>query len=174
MNNRPILTLDTFKKDSKSSPSVEESAKNEKVKPVISEDQNKKSSVKPNESVNSQSKKLTSQEIKANHKAKYIATLKKLRKLYPKCFSIPLRPLAVGIHHAIWEEEAKKSEDEKISKTTVRRFLLVYTGSRAYREAIIAGGERVDLQGNEVEKVSDKHIEFADQSLKDWNNKRIS
>lgn len=78
MNNKPILTLDTFKKDSKSSPSVKEGAKNEKVKQVISNTQNNKSSVKPNESDNSQSKKLTSQEIKANRKAKNVAILNNL------------------------------------------------------------------------------------------------
>ena len=174
MNNKPILTLKTFNKDSQSSLSVKGGAKIEKVKQVISNDQNNKSCIKQNESGNPQSKKLTSQKIKANRQAKYVATLKKLRKLYPKCFSVILRPLAVGIHHAIWEEEAKKSEDERISKSAIRRFLLVYTGSKAYREAIIVGGKRIDLQGNEVEIISDKHIEIASQSLKDWNNKRTT
>lgn len=174
MNNKPILSLETFKKGSNSSPSVKEQAKIEKVKQAISNNQNKKSLVKQDQLDNSQSKKLTSQEIKANRKAKYVATLKKLIKLYPKCFSSTPRPLAIGIHHAIWEEESKKSEDKRISKSAIRRFLLVYTGYKGYREAIIVGGKRIDLQGNEIEKVSDKHIEFAHQSLKDWNNKRTT
>lgn len=172
MNNKQILTLGTFKKDSNSNTSVEVQAKIEKVKQVISNTKNSKSFVKQNQSVNSQSKKLTPQAKKAKRQARYAATFKKLIEQYPKCFSATPRPLAIGIHKAIWEGEEKKPEEERISKTTIRHFLLIYTGSKAYREAIIAGGNRIDLQGNEMERVSTEHIEIAKQSLEAWNNKR--
>ncbi len=173
MSNRPILTLDSFKKCGNLSSSNKGQAKIEQVKQIISNDQDNKSLEKQNQSVNSPPKKLTSEEEKkAKRRAKYVSALRKFIKIYPKCFSYTPRPLAIGIHNAMREEEAKKPEDQRISKSVIRHFLLVYTGSKAYKKAVIAGGKRIDLQGNEVEIISDKHIEIASQSLKDWNNKQ--
>ena len=79
--------------------------------------------------------------------------------------------MALGIHKAIWEEEAKKPEEERISKSAIRHFLLVYTSSKAYQQAIMAGGSRIDQLGNAMEKVSTEHIEIAKLSLKDRSTK---
>ena len=173
MSNSPILTLDSFKKSGNLSSSTKGKAKIEQVKQVISNDQDNKSLVKQNQSINSPPKKLTSEEEKkAKRRAKYVSAWRKFKKLYPKCFLSVPKPLAIGIHNAMREEEDKKPEDKRISKSVIRHFLLVYTGSKAYKKAIIAGGKRIDLQGNEVEIISDKHIEIASKSLKDWNNKQ--
>ena len=39
---------------------------------------------------------------------------------------------------------------------------------------MIAGENRIDLQGNEMEKVSAEHIEIAKKSLEDWKNKQAA
>lgn len=171
MTNIPTLTLGTTKKKEEK---VNISAKTQ-AKPTSAN--NTSHPVKHNKSnvANSpQSKKLTPQERKARSQAKYAAIFKKLLKLYPKCFSATPRPLALGIHKSIWEEEAKKPEDERISKSAIRHFLLVYTSSKAYQQAIMAGGSRIDQLGNTMEKVSTEHIEIAKQSLKDRSTKQAT
>jgi len=170
MTNIPTLTLGTTKKKEEK---VNISAKTQ-AKPTSAN--NTSHPVKHNKSnvTNPQAKKLTPQERKARSQAKYAATFKKLIKLYPKCFSATPSPLALGIHKSIWEEEAKKPEDERISKSAIRHFLLVYTSSKAYMQAIVAGGNRIDLQGNAMEKVSVEHIEVAKKSLEDWDNKQAT
>jgi hypothetical protein len=170
MTNIPILTLGTTKKrEEKVNIAAETQAKQ-----AVSHSKNNSNSVKQTQSANPQSKKLTPQERKARSQAKYAATFKKLIKLYPKCFSAVPRPLALGIHTAIWEEEAKKPGEERISKSAIRHFLLVYTSSKAYQQAIIAGGSRIDQLGNVMEKVSVEHIETAKKSLEDWDNKQAT
>jgi ProP effector len=172
MSDTPTLTLGTTKRKEEK---VNISAKTQ-AKPTSANSKNKSHPVKHNKSnvTNPQAKKLTPQERKARSKAKYAATFKKLIKLYPKCFSATPSPLALGIHRSIWEEEAKKPEDERISKSAIRHFLLVYTSSKAYQQAIMAGGSRIDQLGNTMEKVSVEHIETAKKSLEDWDNKQAT
>ena len=92
--------------------------------------------------------------------------------LYPNCFSQTPKPLAIGIDKVILAEEAKNSEEERISQKVLRRFLAKYTRSVAYKEAMQSGSARINLQGEEVENVSPEHIEIARKSLEDWRNKR--
>ena len=93
-------------------------------------------------------------------------------KLYPNCFSETPKPLAIGIDKVILAEEVKKPEEARISQKVLRRFLAKYTRSVAYKEAMQSGSARINLQGEEVEKVSPEHVEIARKSLEEWRNKR--
>ena len=95
--------------------------------------------------------------------------------LYPNCFNETPKPLAIGIDKAIIAEEVKKPEDERLTKEVVRRFLAKYTRSVAYKEAMqSAGSTRINLQGEEVEKVTPEHAEISRKSLKEWQNKKAA
>jgi len=94
--------------------------------------------------------------------------------LYPNCFSQTPKPLAIGIDKEIIAEEAKKSEEEQITQKVLRRFLGKYTRSVAYKEAMQLGSARINLQGEEVDKVTPEHAEIARKSLEEWRNKRAT
>ena len=95
--------------------------------------------------------------------------------LYPNCFNETPKPLAIGIDKAIIAEEAKKPEEEQITQKVVRRFLAKYTRSVAYKEAMqSAGSARINLQGEEVEKVTPEHAEIARKSLEEGQNKKAA
>ena len=96
-------------------------------------------------------------------------------KLYPNCFNETPKPLAIGIDKAIVAGEATKPEEERINQKVVRRFLAKYTRSVAYKEAMqSAGSTRINLEGEEVEKVTPEHAEIARKSLEDWKNKKAA
>ena len=129
--------------------------------------------------------KLNQEELEKRHKAVelhkqqreealalYKQHLAYFSNLYPNCFSQTPKPLAIGIDKVILAEEAKNSEEERISQKVLRRFLAKYTRSVAYKEAMQSGSARINLQGEEVEKVSPEHVEIARKSLEDWRNKR--
>ena len=92
--------------------------------------------------------------------------------LYPNCFSKTPKPLAIGINKVMLEEEIKKPEEEQVSKTAINKFLTKYTRSVAYKEAMQSGSARINLQGEEVDKVTTEHAEFAKKSLEEWKSKR--
>jgi len=94
--------------------------------------------------------------------------------LYPNCFNEAPKPLAIGIDKAIIVEEVKKPEEEQISQKVVRRFLARYTRSVEYKEAMQLGSSRINLQGEEVDKVTPEHAEIAKKSLEEWQNKRAT
>lgn len=93
-------------------------------------------------------------------------------KLYPKCFSQTPKPLAVGINKVMLEEENKKPEKERLSKAAISKFLNKYTRSVAYKESLQSGSARINLQGEEVDKVTTEHAEFAKKSLEEWRSRR--
>ncbi len=82
--------------------------------------------------------------------------------------------LAIGIDKAIIAEEAKKSEEEQISQKVVRHFLARYTRSVEYKEVMQSGSARINLQGEEVDKVTPEHAEIAKKSLEEWRNKQAT
>jgi predicted transposase/invertase (TIGR01784 family) len=88
----------------------------------------------------------------------YSAILKYLQNTYPKCFSAgatPL-PLAVGIH-----KQLLASEGLPFAKVKIRRFLKRYTGSKKYRQNLIIGNSRIDLQGNQIGTVTEEEVNYA-------------
>ena len=136
----------------------------------------------------SQKPKLDQEELEKKHKAIELHKQQKeqaialynqhfsyFSKLYPNCFNETPKPLSIGIDKAIIAEEAKKPEEEQITQKVVRRFLAKYTRSVAYKEAMqSAGSTRINLQGEEVEKVTPEHAEIARKSLKEWQNKKAA
>ncbi|MCH2455833.1 MAG: RNA chaperone ProQ [Idiomarina sp.] len=89
-----------------------------------------------------------------------------LAEQFPNCFSLKgdAKPLKIGI----FEDLAKRLEDdEKVSKTRLRTALRHYTNSWRYLYSIKAGEARIDLDGNEADKVTEEHQEHAQESLKE-------
>ena len=83
---------------------------------------------------------------------------------FPACFSrqkASVKPLAIGI-----QTQLRKvlDADPALADTPnwlIRQALAHYTRSPAYLEAVIAGAERIDLEGNAVEPVTDAAIALA-------------
>lgn len=115
-------------------------------------------------------------ELQKQQKEQAIAVYKQhfsyFSNLYPNCFSTAPKPLAIGIDKAIIAEEAKKPQEEQISQKVLKRFLAKYTRSVVYKEAMQPGSSRINLQGEEVDKVTPEHAEIARKSLEDWRNKQ--
>ncbi|MBY6063069.1 RNA chaperone ProQ [Pseudidiomarina sediminum] len=87
-----------------------------------------------------------------------------LAEKFPACFSLngDAKPLQVGI----FEELAKRlADDEAVSKTRLRTALRHYTNSWRYLRAMKAGGQRIDLDGNEVGAVEEEHQQHAAEAL---------
>ncbi len=83
---------------------------------------------------------------------------------YPDCFSTErakIRPLAIGIEKAIRASLDADNADEPTPSWLIRQALARYTRSPAYLESIIAGTERIDLDGKIVEPVTEAAIEQA-------------
>ena len=62
-------------------------------------------------------------------------------------------PLALGIH-----KQLLASEGLPFAKVKIRRFLKRYTGSKKYRQNLIIGNPRVDLQGNQIGVVTEEEV----------------
>jgi ProP effector len=89
-----------------------------------------------------------------------------LSEQFPDCFSVKgdAKPLKIGI----FEELAKRLEsDDKVSKTRLRTALRHYTNSWRYLYSIKAGSDRVDLDGQKVEAVTEEHQQHAQETLKE-------
>ena len=92
------------------------------------------------------------------------AVIEFLAQKYPQSFSIKgeAKPLKIGIFNDI---AAELTEEEPASKTQVRHALRRYTNSWRYLEAVVKGGMRVDLAGNDVEELTAEHVSHAQQQL---------
>ncbi|MCH8538719.1 MAG: RNA chaperone ProQ [Alkalimonas sp.] len=83
---------------------------------------------------------------------------------YPNCFSVqgPAKPLKIGIFQDL---AATVTEDSVFSKTQLRQALRVYTAGWRYLESIKLDAARVDLNGDEVEKIDQQQAEHAAATL---------
>ncbi|QZO14422.1 RNA chaperone ProQ [Pseudoalteromonas piscicida] len=83
---------------------------------------------------------------------------------FPNCFKQKdgIRPLKVGIFKDIAE---RIEGSDKVSKTQVRQALRKYTSNWRYLEAVTKNEFRVDLDGNQAEKVEQEHVEHAEKAL---------
>ncbi len=83
---------------------------------------------------------------------------------FPNCFKQKdgIKPLKVGIFKDIAE---RIEGNEKVSKTQVRQALRKYTSNWRYLEAVVKNEFRVDLDGNQAEKVEQEHIDHAQTAL---------
>lgn len=88
----------------------------------------------------------------------YSAILKYLQDTYPKCFTsgnTPILPLAIGIHQQLFA-----SANLPFARVKIRKFLKRYTRSKRYRNNLIIGSPRVDLQGCHCGVVTEKEVSF--------------
>ena len=153
-------TIDAPKANNPNVKADSKSAKTEKPKPKAKEPNKKQQAIE-----------LHKKQIE-QAKAIYKYYFSYFSKLYPKCFSQTPKPLVIGIDKIILEEEAKKPEEERLSKTAIKKFLVKYTQSVAYKESLQSGSARINLQGEEVETVTSEHAEFAKKSLEEWRSKQ--
>lgn len=104
----------------------------------------------------------------------YRKQIQALSALYPKCFTANPKPLAIGLDKEIIANESLKPEVERISKTSIKRFLGAYTSKYKYLQNCTLGAARIDLEGNEVGLLDQEAVEFAKEKLancKVWQNK---
>ena len=89
-----------------------------------------------------------------------------LAEQFPQCFSVKgdAKPLKIGI----FDDLAKRLQDDPmVSKTRLRTALRHYTNSWRYLYSVKQGEQRVDLDGNPVEPVTEEHYQHAQESLKE-------
>lgn len=84
----------------------------------------------------------------------YKKILNHLRIKYPNCFTRPVKPLAIGIHKELLGE----CEELGISGVQLKSFCKAYCKNSKYRELIIVGAERVNLQGEVASLVVEQEV----------------
>lgn len=84
----------------------------------------------------------------------YKKILNHLRIKYPNCFTRPMKPLAIGIHKELLGE----CEELGISGVQLKSFCKAYCKNSKYRELIMVGAERVNLQGEVVSLVVEQEV----------------
>ncbi|RLV60034.1 RNA chaperone ProQ [Parashewanella curva] len=94
------------------------------------------------------------------------AILAYLYETFPQCFIAEgeAKPLKIGLFQDLAE---KLAEESKISKTQLRVALRRYTSSWRYLKSIKQGAVRVDLDGNACGELEEQHIEHAQKTLKE-------
>ncbi|WP_394132010.1 RNA chaperone ProQ [Shewanella maritima] len=98
------------------------------------------------------------------------AILAYLYETFPLCFikEGETKPLKIGLFQDLAERLA---DDSKVSKTQLRVALRRYTSSWRYLKGIKAGVQRVDLDGNDCGELEQEHIEHAQTTLKESQEK---
>lgn len=94
------------------------------------------------------------------------AILAYLYETFPLCFVAEgeAKPLKIGLFQDLAERLA---DDSKVSKTQLRVALRRYTSSWRYLKCIKLGVHRVDLDGNSCGELEQEHIEHAQVTLKE-------
>jgi len=94
------------------------------------------------------------EKVKSNNKIKqkqeggfFKKTVNYLRATYPKCFTNPISPLAIGIHKQL-QEQMNIEGTPFTTKRSIHIFLHFYTNLFSYKSACIAGAERRNLDGS--------------------------
>ena len=87
-----------------------------------------------------------------------------LSERFPQCFSVKgdAKPLKIGIFQDI---AAQLTEEDPISKTSLRAALRKYTSSWRYLACVTEGAQRVDLTGSEAGLIEGEHAEHAQTQL---------
>jgi sRNA-binding protein len=82
----------------------------------------------------------------------FIAIFKELHELFPKCFDFSnVRPLKKGII----DELIERTSREQFTENALRRFIGQYVSTPEYVNNHIIGAKRIDLDGNEIEQISE-------------------
>jgi ProP effector len=90
-----------------------------------------------------------------------------LSKTFPKAFDVDgaIRPLKVGIFDDILDY-AEKNDGLPFSKSKLRKALVVFTRRMEYLTCVKMKDIRIDLNGEEIETVSDEAAQIAVQNIK--------
>lgn len=98
------------------------------------------------------------------------AILAYLYENFPLCFIAEgeIKPLKIGLFQDLAERLA---DDSKVSKTQLRVALRRYTGSWRYLKCIKTSMQRVDLDGKSCGELAQEHIDHAQATLKESQDK---
>jgi len=98
------------------------------------------------------------------------AILAYLYETFPLCFIAEgeTKPLKIGLFQDLAERLA---DDSKVSKTQLRIALRRYTSSWRYLKGVKAGAHRIDLEGNSCGELEQEHIDHAQTTLKESQEK---
>lgn len=93
-----------------------------------------------------------------------------LAEKFPKCFVLngEVKPLKIGIFQDL---AAELAESEVVSKRVLRMSLRHYTSGWKYLASVKVGAHRIDLHGNNGDKVEAEHAEHAAEQLKQSKTK---
>ena len=160
MEKRPILTLDSFKKQKTDQKSNDEVVRQEQNVSTDKQNTQKPASNKTKEAKTAIEEVIASPQKKSKNTSitdeEYQKILSYLNQHYPKCFPTEgeLVPLAVGIHNQILA-----IDDLPFPRINIRRFLGRYTRGRKYRKNLLAGRDRFDLHGQKVAKILPEEVD---------------
>jgi sRNA-binding protein len=79
-----------------------------------------------------------------------------MQEKYPNCFSKTSKPLAIGILKDVLAERIEL----EITRGQLQQFFHRYCGKDQYKQALVVGAERVDLEGNVRSTVTEKEVAF--------------
>ncbi|WCR55953.1 ProQ/FINO family protein [Rickettsia asembonensis] len=79
--------------------------------------------------------------------------LKLLQSKYPLCFSIPAKPLAIGI-----SKEVIVLEQDNFSKQQIHRFFRRYCSDYRYKKLLVEGAQRFNLDGTKASLVTKEEV----------------
>jgi len=79
--------------------------------------------------------------------------LKLLQSKYPLCFSIPTKPLAIGI-----SKEVMVLEQDNFSKQQMHRFFRRYCSDYRYKKLLVEGAQRFNLDGSPATLVTKEEV----------------
>ncbi|MDO6618094.1 MULTISPECIES: RNA chaperone ProQ [unclassified Shewanella] len=98
------------------------------------------------------------------------AVLAYLYETFPLCFIAEgeTKPLKIGLFQDL---AARLADDSKVSKTQLRVALRRYTSSWRYLKGVKAGVQRIDLDGQDCGELEQEHIDHAQQTLKEGQEK---
>ena len=86
-------------------------------------------------------------------KKEYFSILTKLKADFPEVFSEEVKPLAIGI-----DIELKKILNEQFPNNQLNRFFHRYCGSFKYKEKLVEGAQRFNLDGSPASLVTKKEV----------------
>ena len=99
------------------------------------------------------------QQEQRTKRQKLFTTVEWLEETYPNCFSKDTpKPLKLRIEFDIF---AIIKDNDDFSNVNIRNALGFYTSRLAYQESFLTHSHRVDLEGNDVEELEQKHKDFA-------------
>ncbi|MFP3013132.1 MAG: ProQ/FINO family protein [Rickettsia sp.] len=129
------------------------------VKPSVSRNKAQEAKI-AKEQIKAEKAKALAEEQKAALKAKLTRwkeeskqILKLLQSKYPLCFSIPAKPLAIGI-----SKEVIELEQDNFSKQQIKRFFGRYCADYRYKKLLVEGAQRFNLDGTKASLVTKEEV----------------